>query len=80
VRLDDHQLREPHQCAIFKTILIHPIESHTLPKDTMPIQYQSAGPVDCTVDPSLEKLEDKSVIVTGGTIHFIHLTDKIITL
>jgi hypothetical protein len=35
----------------------------------MPIPYQKTGPVDHTVAPNLEKLKDKSVIITGGRIH-----------
>jgi len=33
----------------------------------MPVPYENTGPVDTSVEPALERLEGKSVIVTGGS-------------
>ena len=32
----------------------------------MPYEYTDYSPIDCSVQPDLSKLKDKSVIVTGG--------------
>ena len=33
----------------------------------MVFEYVNRGPVDCSIQPDLDKLKDKSVIVTGGS-------------
>jgi hypothetical protein len=33
----------------------------------MPFEYNDYSPIDCSVEPDLSKLTNKSVLVTGGT-------------
>ena len=39
----------------------------------MPYEYTDYSPIDCSIEPDLSKLKDKSVIVTGGEGELVYL-------
>jgi hypothetical protein len=37
--------------------------------------YKYSGPIDTTISPDLSTLKDKSVVVTGGELGILHLSE-----